>query len=70
VWTRFFPAVLKMQELMANGTIGDIKLVQANFGMQPPGRVDRLYNPELGKYSKLSNITFSSTFLFCTFLRC
>lgn len=59
MWTRFFPAVLKMKELMANGTIGDVKLVQANFGMQPPKKVDRLYNPELGKYSKPSNRAFS-----------
>ena len=45
---RFFPAVLKMKELIASGTIGDVKLVQANFGIQPPERIDRLHNPTLG----------------------
>ena len=49
MWTRFFPAVLKMKELIASGTIGDVKLVQVSFGVQPPKRIDRLYNPTLGK---------------------
>jgi len=48
MWTRFFPAVLKLQELITEGTIGDVKLVKADFCMQPPGRIDRLYDPALG----------------------
>ena len=48
IWTRFFPAVLKMKELIANGTIGDVKLVQAIMGLQPSEKIDRLHNPALG----------------------
>jgi len=48
MWTRFFPAVLKLQELIADGTIGEVKLVKADFCIQPPERVDRLYDPALG----------------------
>ena len=48
MWTRFFPAVLKLQELIADGTIGEVKLVKADFCMQLPVRVDRLYDPALG----------------------
>ena len=37
-----------MKELIAGGTIGDVKLVQANFGIQPAEKIDRLVNPALG----------------------
>jgi len=52
MWTRFFPAVCKLQELIASDTIGEVKLVKADFCMTPPerirGYIDRLYNPVLG----------------------
>ena len=37
-----------MKELIANGTIGDVKLVQAIMGLQPSEKIDRLHNPALG----------------------
>lgn len=45
---RFFPAVLKMKELIANGSVGDIKLVQANLGKQSSKKTERHYDPKLG----------------------
>ena len=45
---RFFPAVLKLKELIANGTVGDIKLVQATLGKQSLKRTERHYDPKLG----------------------
>ena len=45
---RFFPAVLKLKELIASGTIGEVKLVQASLGKQPVKRTERHYDPKLG----------------------
>ncbi|MCU1591394.1 MAG: putative oxidoreductase [Frankiales bacterium] len=49
MWTRFQPAVLRMQELIADGAIGEVRSVQADLGVQ---RVfdaqDRLFALELG----------------------
>lgn len=33
VWTRFFPAVRHVRELLAQGTIGDVQYVQADMGI-------------------------------------
>ena len=49
MWTRFIPAMVKVREILAEGTIGDIRMVQADFGFRtrfnPEGR---LFKPELG----------------------
>ncbi len=49
MWTHFFPAMIKLRELLAAGTIGEVRLVQSNFcfrtGWNPESR---LLNPELG----------------------
>ena len=42
---RFFPAVLKLKELIANDTIGDVHLVQAILGKQS---LKRHSDPKLG----------------------
>ena len=49
-WTRFFPAMVKLRELLADEVIGDVMLLQADFGfrvaeVQPD---HRLFNPDLG----------------------
>ena len=44
-----------MKELIASGTIGDVKLVQANFGVQPEEKVDRLVDPALGQLINVSS---------------
>ena len=32
VWSRFFPAVSKVRELLSGGELGEVKCVTANFG--------------------------------------
>ena len=33
LWTRFFPAIVKLQELLAANHIGQIKMVSGTFGL-------------------------------------
>ncbi|MGG6310881.1 Gfo/Idh/MocA family protein [Paenibacillus macerans] len=49
MWTRFLPPIRKVREWLAEGRIGEVRLVKADFGFRigwdPAGR---LLNPELG----------------------
>ena len=49
MWTRFLPAFVKLRELVSSGAIGEVRMVQADFGFRagvdPEGR---LFNPALG----------------------
>jgi len=49
MWTRFFPAMAKLRELIKGGAIGEVRMVQADFGFRtnvnPEGR---LFDPALG----------------------
>lgn len=49
MWTRFFPIMVRLRELLASKEIGDVGMVQADFGFRtdvnPKGR---LFNPALG----------------------
>jgi len=48
-WTRFLPHYLKMKELIAQGKVGTIKYLNAEFGFIPtPPFPARLYDPALG----------------------
>jgi len=50
MWTRFLPHILKVHELIAEGAIGELRMVQADFGFRM-GEVKpehRLFDPELG----------------------
>jgi len=47
MWTRFFPAIQKVRQLIQEGQLGELKLVQANFGFRNPG-IPRLSKEELG----------------------
>jgi len=47
MWTRFFPAMIKLRQLIQDGTLGDIKLVMADFGFKNEG-IARLDKLELG----------------------
>lgn len=49
-WMRFFPAVVELRRLIAEGFIGDVRFVQATFCFRrPPQRAKgRLTDPELG----------------------
>jgi len=48
MWTRFFPAMAHVRELVAGGTIGEARMLQADFGFRtdvnPQGR---LFDPAL-----------------------
>ena len=54
MWTRFLPAIVKLRGLLANGTLGEVRMLFADFGFQadfnPKGRI---LNPELGGGSLL-----------------
>jgi predicted dehydrogenase len=49
MWTRFLPAMVKVRQLLAEGAIGEVRMVTADFGFRvgwnPQGR---LLNPHLG----------------------
>jgi len=48
MWSRFFPAMARVRELIAAGAIGEVRMLQADFGFRadvnPEGR---LFNPAL-----------------------
>ncbi|MFO7897702.1 MAG: Gfo/Idh/MocA family oxidoreductase [Planctomycetota bacterium] len=49
MWTRCLPAIGKLRDLLAEGAIGDVRMVVADFGFRAgvaPGK--RLFNPALG----------------------
>ena len=49
LWTRFIPATKKVLNLINSGCIGEVKLIEANFGFNAPVDKDkRLYNKNLG----------------------
>jgi predicted dehydrogenase len=49
MWTRFLPHVVRIRELLAEGSLGDIRTVLADHGaFFPHDPQHRLFNPELG----------------------
>ena len=63
LWTRFLPHYIKVREMIADGMIGEVKGVLANFGFKPVAPVpDRLFNPSLGG-GALLDIGIYPTFL-------
>jgi predicted dehydrogenase len=53
-WSRFLPQFDKILEVINSGVIGEIKLIQADFGFRAPEPpAQRLYDPELGGGSLL-----------------
>jgi len=47
MWTRDFPIMVKIRELLKQGAIGDVVTVHADFGFKDRG-IPRLSQPELG----------------------
>lgn len=48
IWTRFLPSIEKTLEIIQSGTIGEIKMINADFGFQAPyDKEGRLFNPKL-----------------------
>jgi len=59
MWTRFLPALVRMRELVAAGTIGDVRMIQADFGFRADFDPDsRLFSPALGGGSLLDLGTY------------
>ncbi|MDB5022926.1 MAG: afr 2 [Mucilaginibacter sp.] len=49
LWTKFHPHYIKMQEMIRQGLLGEIKAVLVNFGFRPTPPVPaRLFDPALG----------------------
>jgi predicted dehydrogenase len=54
LWTRFIPATEKVLDLLDENAIGDIVLLEADFGFKPPFDPEkRIYNKSLGGGSLL-----------------
>ena len=53
-WTKFLPQFSKTMEIIKSGTIGEIKLIQSDFGFRAPEpKPQRLFDPMLGGGSLL-----------------
>jgi predicted dehydrogenase len=49
MWTRYFPLIAKVRGLLAEGAIGEVRQVQADFGIQPAfDPKSRLFDKALG----------------------
>jgi predicted dehydrogenase len=49
MWTRFVPAIVRLRELIADGSIGEVRGVQGELGVNAStDPLDRFYNPALG----------------------
>lgn len=49
MWTRFYPLMERVRELLSSGTIGEARLLDVDFGFRAPfDPSHRLFDPELG----------------------
>jgi len=49
MWTRFLPLMVRLRDLLSAGTIGEVRLVQADFGFRANvNPKSRLFDPALG----------------------
>ena len=49
MWTRFLPAMVRLRDLLAAGTIGEVRMVAADFGFRAGFNAKgRLFDPALG----------------------
>lgn len=68
MWTRYLPAIVKVREIIAAGTIGEPLMLQADFGFQPPyDPKSRLFNRELGGGALLDIGIYPISFAFMVF---
>jgi predicted dehydrogenase len=48
-WTKFIPQYIAMMKIIRSGEIGEVKMIQADFGFKAPEpKAQRLYDPALG----------------------
>jgi predicted dehydrogenase len=53
-WTKFIPQYVAVMKIIQSGEIGEIKMIQADFGFKAPEpKAQRLYDPALGGGSLL-----------------
>lgn len=63
VWTRFLPVMAKVRSWISDGLIGEIRMVEANFGFTVPWNPEgRLLNIHLGGGSLLDACMYPITF--------
>jgi predicted dehydrogenase len=49
MWSRFLPHMVKIRELLDKDTIGEVRMLEADFGFRTDVNAEnRLFNPELG----------------------
>jgi predicted dehydrogenase len=49
MWTRFVPAFVRVQEMLAEGVIGELRMIVADCGVRAPYSAhSRLFSPDLG----------------------
>ncbi len=54
IWTRFLPSIEKVLEIIESGSIGEIRMLQSDFGFKAPYDPEsRLFNPALSGGSLL-----------------
>jgi predicted dehydrogenase len=54
LWTHFLPSMQAVRKIIADGVIGEVRCVKAEFGFfRPYNRDSRIFNPELGGGSVL-----------------
>ncbi len=63
MWSRFMPATVRLRELLAAGVIGDVNLVDVDFGFRAPFSPEgRLFAPALGGGALLDIGIYSLSF--------
>lgn len=48
MWTRFLPPIVRLRELLAEGAIGEPRMVSSDFGFNATRREGRWFDPALG----------------------
>ncbi len=48
MWTRFLPPMVRLRQMLAEGMIGEARLLAADFGFRTKTAEGRLYDPALG----------------------
>jgi predicted dehydrogenase len=48
MWTRFLPIMVRLREMLAEGIIGDVRMLTADFGFRTEEKEGRLVDPALG----------------------
>ena len=67
MWTCVMPGMIKLKQILKDGIIGKVRLVEADFGFQAPYCPDsRLFNPDLGGGALLDVGIYPLTFALCT----